>query len=104
MTKTLIKVALIALAVGTFATEASAKTKASNTSAILVIGAGTQYGISGGAVLGFSKSKAESSYGNPASASGSADGTGSGKGGSWGTKGSATGSVTSSASAGGGYN
>jgi hypothetical protein len=104
MTKTLMTVALMALAVGTFAAEASAKTKASNTSVIVVLGVGTQYGISGAGVLGYSHSKAQSSWGQPSSASGSADGSGSGKAGSWGTKGSASGSVTSSASAGGGNN
>jgi NO-binding membrane sensor protein with MHYT domain len=108
MTKTLIKVAVIALFAGTFATEGMATQKqstsrASNSSTVVAIGVGTTYGVSGGAVLGNSNSKSSSKGGNSGAADGSAGGIAGGLGISGHhhtgmTAGFAAGGVTSSAS------
>ena len=108
MTKTFIKVAVIALVAGTFATEAMATkkqstSKASNTSTIVAVGVGTTYGVSGGLILGNSKSKSSSKGGNSGDAGGSAGGIAGGIGidgphHTSATAGFAAGGVTSSAS------
>jgi hypothetical protein len=107
MTKTFLKVAVIALVAGTFATEAMATkkqsiSKASNSSTIVAVGVGTTYGVSGGAVLGNSNSKSFSKGGNSGAADGSAEGLAGGVGikshHTSVTGGFAAGGVTSSAS------
>jgi hypothetical protein len=107
MTKTFLKVAVIALVAGTFATEAMATkkqsiSKSSNNSTVVAVGVGTTFGASGGAVIGNSKSKSFSKGGNSGTAGGSAEGLAGGVGISapcFGvTAGFAAGGVTSSAS------
>ena len=85
MTKTFLKVAVIALVAGTFATEAMATkkqstSKASNTSSVVAVGVGTTYGVSGGLVLGDSTSKSSSKGSNSGAADGSAGGLAGGVG------------------------